>query len=130
MMGDFISNGLHIVILKGDDYAESESVAMTEAFFASADLGLTVPQILYVHVRKHMAALANYMHRGSLRSEDIRSRLNDIAVYMALIDSYVADPDTWLHHLDRMVHLDAFGTRAPEEVARLSAWIQSQRDGL
>lgn len=114
-----------IVILKGDDYAP-EQIAMTEAFFTAADIHTTVPQVLYVHVKKHMSAVATYMRQGALKSEDLQSRLRDLANYMALIDSYVADPVAWLRHLDRLVALSHFPHRTPEEMETLHVWMNRQ----
>lgn len=125
----FFSTAIEIVILKGDDYAP-ERVAMTEVFFTAAEIGVTAPQILWVHVRKHMSAIASYLQRGNLKSEDIRSRLADVANYMALIDSYIADPWAWLDHLADMIQLSEFPHRTSEEVTALRLWVSSQRLAL
>jgi hypothetical protein len=100
---------------------------MTEAFFTAAELNVGVPHILWVHVKKHLSAIATFMQDGSLRSEDIRSRLSDVANYMALIDSYVVDPGEWLFHLDRLISLSQFPSRTPDEMRMLQYWIREQR---
>lgn len=120
-----MDNGLQLVILKGTDYSP-EPVAMTEVFFTGADLDVDVPQVLWVHVRKHLSAIANYMQGTKLNSEDIRSRLMDVANYMALIDSYIADPVRFLRHLDRLVALQKFPNRPEEEITRLNWWTRKQ----
>ncbi len=121
----FAENGLTLVRLKGSDYAP-ERIPMTEAFFAASELGVDVPHILWVHCRKHMSAIAQWMATGHLKSEDMRSRLTDVANYMALIDSYLADPLEWLTQLDQLIAVDEFKNRTPEEIARLSEWIETQ----
>jgi hypothetical protein len=122
---EFFDHNISIVTLKGDDYAP-EKIAMTEAFFTAAEIDATVPQILYVHVKKHMSAIAKYMTVGHLKSEDLRSRLSDVANYMALIDSYMVDPIAWLKHLDRLIALSDFPTRTPEEMQTLHRWMRRQ----
>lgn len=122
----FTRNGLSLVILKGTDYAP-ERIAMTEVFFTAAELGVDAPHILWVHCRKHMSAIARWMAHGSLNSEDMRSRLLDIANYMGLIDSYVADPLAWLTHLEQLIRLDEFASRPTEEVDRVIEWIATQK---
>jgi hypothetical protein len=121
----FWSNGLVLVRLKGEDYSP-EPIAMTEAFFAAADISVDVPQILWVHVRKHMSAIANYMHGTPLNSEDIRSRLLDVANYMALIDSYIANPTRWLRYLDLLIQGSEFPNRSEDEMFRLREWLTHQ----
>lgn len=116
---------ISIIVLKGEDYAP-ERIAMTEVFFTAADISSTVPQILHVHVKKHMSAIATYMQAGALRSEDLRSRLQDVANYMALIDSYVANPVEWLRHLDRLLALSEFPNRSQYELTRLHEWMHNQ----
>jgi len=122
----FADNGLTLVTLKGSDYSP-ERIPMTEAFFAAAELGVDVPHILWVHCRKHMSAIARWMSYGHLNSEDMRSRLLDVANYMALMDSYLADPAGWLTHLQQLIELDGFPTRDPEEIAMLSDWASAQQ---
>lgn len=123
---EFFQNGIDIVVLKGQDYAP-EKVAMTEVFFTAAVLGVSAPQILWVHVRKHMSAIETYMQRGMLLSEDLRSRLADVSNYMALIDSYVADPVKWLDHLQMMVDATDFDHRSTDDVTNLIQWLRQQR---
>lgn len=125
MVSAFCDEALSIVVVKGPDYAP-ERIAMTEAFFTAAAINATVPQILYVHVRKHMSAIATYMQTGGLNSEDIRSRLRDVANYMALIDSYLDDPISWLRHLDRLIALGEFNHRSSEEMNQLLQWVHHQ----
>lgn len=121
----FITNGLTLVVLKGTDYSP-ERIPMTEAFFAAAELGVDVPHILWVHCRKHMSAIARWMSHGELRSEDIRSRLLDVANYMALTDSYLEDPMEWLLQLRTLIQIEEFKSRGPEEVALLLDWVNTQ----
>lgn len=124
-VAEFFQNAIEIVILKGEDYAP-ERVAMTEVFFTAAETGVTAPQILWVHVCKHKSAIASYLQRGSLRSEDIRSRLADVSNYMALIDSYIANPRGWLVHLNMMLDCNEFPNRTAEEIKALRMWIAAQ----
>lgn len=122
---NFAQNGLQLCILKGSDY-RPENIPLTDAFFAAADIHATVPQILWIHVRKHNAAIANYMQGGLLQTDNIRQRLLDVANYMALIDSYVADPVRWLRHLDVYIKVSGFPHREPDEIERLQTWIEQQ----
>ena len=121
----FYSDGIELITLKGSDYAP-EKVAMTEVFFTAADISTSADQVLWVHVRKHLSAIANYMSGQELRSEDIRSRLLDVANYMALIDSYIANRSGWLYHLWMMIETEEFPNRPPEDVERLKNWIAFQ----
>lgn len=121
----FSADGLVLITLKGADYAP-EPVAMTEVFFTAADIATTPEQVLWVHVRKHMSAIANYMSGVRLKSEDIRSRLVDVANYMALIDSYLADPAGWLEHLIYLINSSQFPNRHPDEIERLRNWVAYQ----
>ena len=125
MIADFAMNAIHIVTLKGEDYAP-ERVAMTEVFFTAAELNVSAPHILWVHVCKHKSAIASYLQRGHLKSEDIRSRLADVANYMALIDSYLADPHAWLDHLSIMIEAGEFPHRSEEEIRNLKLWVYGQ----
>lgn len=122
---NFGLNGIQLVELKGSDYSP-EPIAMTEVFFTAADIDTDVPQVLWVHVRKHLSAIATYMQDGKLKSEDIRSRLLDVANYMALIDSYVADPARWLRYLHVLILRSEFPNRSEEEINLLSVWLDYQ----
>lgn len=122
----FQANGLSLITLKGSDYAP-ERIAMTEVFFTAAELGVDAPHILWVHCRKHMSAIARWMAHGHLNSEDMRSRLTDVANYMALIDSYVANPLDWLNHLEQLIRLSEFPNRTPEEMDMLMDWLREQK---
>ena len=125
----FSENGLTLITLKGADYAP-ERIPMTEAFFAAAELGVDVPHILWVHCRKHMSAIARWMSHGHLNSEDMRSRLLDVANYMALIDSYLNDPMEWLNHLEQLIRLEEFPNRIPEELDMLAQWVIIQKNKI
>lgn len=121
----FATDGLTLIVLKGADYAP-EPVAMTEVFFTAADISTSAEQILWVHVRKHLSAIANYMAGQQLKSEDIRSRLLDVANYMALIDSYLANPAEWLDHLIMLLNSQQFPHRSQDERIRLQHWVAFQ----
>lgn len=118
----FTDNGLNIVVLKGSDYAP-ERIPMVEAFFTAAELDVDVPHILWVHVRKHTSAISQWMATGTLKSEDLRSRLMDVANYMALIDSYIADPVEWLKMLGMLIDTTEFKFKDEHEVRILRAWV-------
>lgn len=121
----FFRTGLNLIVLKGSDYAPEE-VAMTEVFFTAAELNLSPPQVLWVHVKKHTSAISKYMAQGRLGSEDIRSRLLDVSNYMALIDTYVANPSRWMEHLETLVAASSFPNRTPEEIQALKDWVRHQ----
>ena len=121
----FAVDGLRLIEIKGGDYSP-EPVAMTEVFFTAADIDTTPEQVLWVHVRKHLSAIANHISGQALRSEDIRSRYIDVANYMALMDSYTADPRAWLQHLIQLINEEKFPNRTPEEIKRLRGWVAFQ----
>lgn len=121
---DFIKNGINVVILKGDDYSP-ERVPLVDAFFAAADINSDVPQVLWIHIRKHLAAISTYMRTGQLR-EPLHHRLVDVTNYMALIASYTTDPVQWLRHLDALIALRRFPDRTDTDVQHLVLWIHAQ----
>lgn len=103
---EFFATSLAIITSKGKDYAP-ENIAMIDVFYAAAEDDTTPQQVLWTYVRKHLTAIRGWMRGGILSSEDITSRLQDVANYMALIDfvtvhegellfaitTYNADPD-------------------------------------
>lgn len=81
---EFFAQGLAIIAQKGQDYAP-ENIAMIDVFYAAAEMGLRPQQVLWVYVRKHLTALRAWLAHGAV-SEGTRSRLLDVANYMAMID--------------------------------------------
>lgn len=121
----FARESLTLMAYKSGDY-NPQPMAMTEAFVAASDIDSDVPRVLWVHVRKHVAAIANHMAGGELQTDDVRQRLMDVAVYMALIDSYMADPVRWLTMLDTLIESEKLGDRTEDEMERLTKWMMRQ----
>ena len=89
---EFFAISLAIITAKGTDYAP-ENIAMIDVFYAAAEDNTRPQQVLWTYVRKHLTAIRGWMKTGALRSEEITSRLMDVANYMALIDFVTANYD-------------------------------------
>lgn len=80
----FFSQCVSIMDTKGRDYAPENKVLVDVSQLA-ATLGISISGVLFVYMWKHVTALRHFMKHKHLKSEDITSRLRDIANYCAMI---------------------------------------------
>lgn len=81
---NFLSATNEMIVAKNADYAGGQDP------FAAFDetaltLGLTREQVWAVFWMKHVRAVLKWVESGELASEDIRSRLLDLAAYPAIL---------------------------------------------
>lgn len=77
---------------KSGDYNHDPEEGYGEIDETAADISVSRPQALYVHLRKHWSAIQKWMRGERLDSEEIHHRLKDAANYMALIDVAISGP--------------------------------------
>lgn len=88
---EFYASAFTIIKNKGADY-EPSGIAFQNLKAEAKELGVTPLQFLLTHASKHWAALRSYVqNNGQLESEDISSRLMDLANYAALFHCLIID---------------------------------------
>ena len=106
-------------IRKGADYAV-ESDCLNNFKQTGQELGITPLQVWFIFFKKHVDAIASYCGGKKLQTEDIRSRIKDGRVYLALLRGIVEeetseerdslDPDVltrrWEKQLEEEVGID------------------------
>lgn len=86
-MLDFTGGVLREITQKNADYS-ADSPNPFEAFDEVARvLGMTREQVWAVYYLKHVQALTRYIKTGMLDSENIQSRLTDLAAYPAILSA-------------------------------------------
>lgn len=89
----FLNETAAEIVRKNADYS-ADSVNPFEAFDEVARvLGMTREEVWAVYYLKHVQALTRYIKTGMLSSEDIQSRLTDLAAYPAIL-SVMLDEET------------------------------------
>lgn len=76
---------------KNADYAGESPSAFAAFDEAASVLGLTREQVWAVFYMKHVQALVRFIKQGKLDSEDITSRLTDLAAYPAIFAAMLED---------------------------------------
>jgi len=85
---EFFGGCVELMRRKGRDYSPDD-VAFKQETDIGETLGMSPEQVLYVHMKKHLAALNAYFKNGCLESDTLHSRLQDVANYAALINTCV-----------------------------------------
>ncbi len=82
---------------KGRDYAGEED-ALSNFKVEATNIGIDPVQVWYVFFSKHLRALQTFIKTGEVSSEGIRSRVQDMRLYLALFLALVSDEhkiDIW-----------------------------------
>ena len=88
---DFFDRVTAEIEVKNADYASGSKNPFAAFDEAAAVLGLSREQVWAVFYMKHVQALVRYIKGGELLSEDIASRLTDLAAYVAIFSAMVED---------------------------------------
>lgn len=86
----FIDNALATMACKGQDYAVEDNAYRDFEDTAEA-LGITVPQVILVHMRKHWAALCNYRDGKVIHGDPIVTKFMDMCNYCAILDAWLRE---------------------------------------
>ena len=79
-------------LTKGREYASDEDVLSN---FKDSAQGLDLPPriVWYIYFKKHIDAITYYCRTGQFLSEDIRSRILDARLYLALLYAMIEEED-------------------------------------
>lgn len=80
----FLTDCAALAAKKNADY-HPDNVAYLEILQTAFESGITVEQDLWGRVRKQMSALRRYVIEGYVESETPKSRMMDVANYMAIL---------------------------------------------
>lgn len=86
----FLLDAATLAAIKNRDY-HPDGVAMLEILQTAFETGVTVEQDLWGRIRKQMSALRRFIIEGHVESEPPNSRMTDVAVYMAILNFWVAN---------------------------------------
>jgi hypothetical protein len=95
----FMADCIALAAKKNFDY-HPDGVAYLEILQTAFETGITVEQDLWGRVRKQMSALRRFVIEGYVESETPKSRMMDVANYMAILAF-------WTEHKHRLIK-DAF----------------------
>jgi hypothetical protein len=79
-----------LLVSKGNDYSPTKD-RLGSFRRASERLGLTMEQILWVYLDKHLQAISSFVARGRVESEPIEGRISDVINYMVLLRAIIED---------------------------------------
>lgn len=81
----FLTQCVDVLKMKNRDYTGGSTDRLSGLKDIATETGVSVRQVLWIYVRKHLDALKRYCRDGKLDSEGITTRLIDIVNYMVLI---------------------------------------------
>lgn len=73
------------------EYAHDTSNALANFERVAASLNLTREQVLWVYLQKHFDGIVAYINGHRSQREDVRGRIKDARVYLALFRAMVED---------------------------------------
>jgi hypothetical protein len=81
---------------KNADYSQGEQKGDRIAAFRriARDINITMPQAWAVFCQKHWGAVMKYVKEGTVESEPIGGRINDIINYMVLLGAIIDDMES------------------------------------
>lgn len=115
---EFFGRAVAVLQKKSRDYAPDD-LALIEVMYTAAEVGATVPAVLFFGLKKHLTAVTRWIATSQLDSEPIDMRLGDIANFVALIALYAKHTPqlhrVWRRHVTRHIPCTCSGTLAKEE---------------
>lgn len=93
---EFFQEAVILLHVKSKEYSP-EGVAMIDVFYTAADLNIEPEQVLWMHLRKHLAVLRNWIHGGLLTSDLPTGRMLDAVNYIGMIYALSEDKPSVLH---------------------------------
>jgi hypothetical protein len=90
------SDCIDLIRKKNSDYTQGQGARDRIAHFreAAKDLDLPMLKIWQVFVRKHWATIQKFANGGTLESEPIGGRIDDVINYMVLLAAIIEDGKT------------------------------------
>lgn len=84
---------IEIIKRKNADYSQGEQKGDRIAAFRriARDIDITMPQAWAVFAQKHWGSIMKYVKTGSVESEPIDSRIDDLINYLVLFGAIVAE---------------------------------------
>ena len=70
---------------KGVEYSQGGEDILRNFKEGARFTGLTAKQVCMVYMYKHFSAIANFAHKGCVRSESLEGRVGDLRLYAALM---------------------------------------------
>jgi hypothetical protein len=81
------------------EYAHDDSNALANFERLAERLGITREQVLLVYLYKHMDGIDSWVNGHRSQREDVRGRIKDARVYLALLRAMVEETDAMgVHH--------------------------------
>ena len=82
-----------LIRAKNADYSQGEQKGDRIAAFRriARDIRISMPQVWAVFAQKHWGAIMKFIKDGSVESEPIGGRINDLINYMVLLGAIIAD---------------------------------------
>ena len=74
-----------------DEYAHGEDNAFGNFERTGAELGISREMVLLVFLKKHLDGIASWVKGHKSQREDVRGRINDAMVYLAILRGMVED---------------------------------------
>lgn len=81
-----------------EEYAHAESNAFRNFEGIAAELGLCREEVLWIYLRKHMDGILAWLKGKRSQREDVRGRIKDARLYLALLWGMVEDSEAKVEH--------------------------------
>lgn len=75
------------------EYAHNEDNAFANFQRLAADLKTDQKKVLWIYFRKHLDGILAYINGHKSQREDVRGRIKDARVYLALLRGMIEDED-------------------------------------
>lgn len=80
-----IAECIQIMSSKGHDYMAGTTDRLYNFRQAAADLGITMREVAYIYMWKHLSAIRSYCRTGEMKAEGVLSRITDAINYLLLL---------------------------------------------
>lgn len=76
---------VEIMATKGSDYMAGTADRLHNFRQAAEELGISMREVVYVYMWKHLASIRTYCRTGEVKSEGLRSHITDVINYLLLL---------------------------------------------
>jgi hypothetical protein len=88
---DVLRRCIDIMSTKGVDYKGGSEDRLNNFRQAAIDLGITMREVAYIYMWKHLAAIKSYCRTGEVKAEGLREHICDTINYLLILDKIEKD---------------------------------------
>lgn len=97
---------IEIMATKGSDYMAGTTDRLHNFRQAAEELGISMREVVYVYMWKHLASIRTYCRTGEVKSEGLKSHVTDVINYLLLLYKVEQDIRRQQLHTELQVHAE------------------------